>query len=160
MAIANGTYFPPGTCPTEAQLQGNPVFVDDTASQPCNMSFHGNAQINSFASPGLLIVLNGAVDFEGSETYYGVIYGANQSGLGTPVVTLGGTATVVGGMAVDGSASLNLASSGNGNVACTDTSRTQKCGDLEYNSDAFNGLVGFAGAAPAPNTFRQLPASQ
>jgi len=161
MAIADGTYFAPGNCPTsESQLAGNPVYIDGTDSQPCNMQFQGNGTINSAQSPGLLIIANGSLTFNGGETFYGVIYGANQGGLSTPVVTLGGTATVIGGLAVDGSASLSLGSSGNGAVSCTDTSNAQKCGDLEYSSAAFNGLVGFAGADPVPNTFRQLPAGQ
>jgi hypothetical protein len=108
----------------------------------------------------LLIIANGTLDFEGTLTYYGVIYGANLGNVSGPVVTLGGTSTVVGGLDVDGSASMNLGSSGNGLVNCTDTSAAQKCGDLEYLAAAFNGLVGFAGADPAPNSFRQLPAGQ
>ena len=75
-------------------------------------------------------------------------------------MTLGGTSTVVGGISVDGNAALNLGSSGNGAVNCTDTSKSQKCGDLEYNAAAFSGLAGFDGAASAPDMFRQLPNNQ
>jgi hypothetical protein len=126
----------------------------------CAIKIQSDDTINSLSSPGLLIVANGTLDFEGSLTYYGVIYAANLGNDSGPVVTLGGTSTVMGGLDVDGSAALNLGSSGNGVINCTDTSASQKCGDLEYDAAAFNGLVGFAGADPAPNSFRQLPAGQ
>jgi hypothetical protein len=92
----------------------------------------------------------------GSATFYGVIYGVNASNQSTSIVTLGGTSTVLGGLAVNGSASLSLGSSGNG-VGCTSGN---KCGDLEFDPGAFNTLIGFGGASQTPNTFRQLPATQ
>jgi Tfp pilus assembly protein PilX len=161
MAIADGTYIPASTpCSTitAAQLQGGPVYIEGGTG--CAIKIQSNDTINSLSSPGLLIVANGTLDFEGSLTYYGVIYAANLGNDSGPVVTLGGTSTVMGGLDVDGSAALNLGSSGNGVINCTDTSASQKCGDLEYDAAAFNGLVGFAGADPAPNSFRQLPAGQ
>jgi Tfp pilus assembly protein PilX len=165
MAVANGTYFAPGSCPTSAsQLAGAVVYVDGTNSQPCNMTFTANSDMNSSTSPGLLVIVNGTLTLGGSNTFWGVIWAANQGNLTGNVVTLQGTTTVVGGITVDGSgtAALNLGSSGNGAVSCTDTGGTgaNKCGDLEFNLAAFGSLIGFAGADATPNTFRQLPNSQ
>jgi hypothetical protein len=166
LAIEKGTYIPSSVaCSsiTAAQLQGSPVYIEGNAS--CNgsggISISSNPQINAPPlPPGLLVIVNGTISFSGTATYYGVIYAPNEGGYTGDVVTLGGTSTVVGGISVDGNASLNLGSSGNGAVDCTDTSKSQKCGDLEYDAGAFSGLSGFDGAASAPNMFRQLPNDQ
>jgi Tfp pilus assembly protein PilX len=167
LAIEDGTYIPSSTdCTTitASQLQGQVVYVEGNSNCYGNggINIQSNSVFNSFSSPGLLIIANGTLAFKGNSTFYGIIYAANQANYSGTVVYLGGTTTVIGGVAVDGSGqlALNLGSSGNGAVACTDTGFNNKCGDLEYDANAFNGLVGFAGAAPVPNTFRQLPNSQ
>ncbi len=164
LAVEDGTYFAPGSCPTSAsQLTGSPVYLDGTDSEPCNLSITGNGTANSSASPGFLVDVNGTITFGGSMTYYGVIYDPNEGDVtSSPILTLQGTATIVGGVDVDGDASLQVGSSGNGVQSCTDTGGTgaDKCGDLEYDAAAFNTLSGFDGAAPASNTFRQLPDNQ
>jgi hypothetical protein len=157
MAQAAGTYIPASTACSSisaSQLQGAIVYIEGSSS--CNISITSNPVINSQASPGVVILANGTIDLGGSATFYGLIYGANLSGLTSAVVTLDGTATVVGGIAVDGNASLNLGSSGNG----VDCASSNKCGDLMFDSAAFNNIVGFGGADQTPNTFRQLPVSQ
>ena len=142
-----------------SQLQGDPVYVDGTGCGTIKITGNQDANDPPLAS-GFLVLANAGLDLEGTGTYYGVIYAPNLTGLTGDIVTLGGTSTVVGGLNVDGSASLNLGSSGNGVVNCTDTGKNNKCGDLEFDSAAFNGIQGFAGADPAPNTFRQLPNTQ
>jgi Tfp pilus assembly protein PilX len=157
MAQANGTYYGSGTnCSTigAAQLTGALVYIE--GSPTCNISIPSNPVINSATSPGWVILNDGTLNFGGSATFYGVIYGVNASNQSIPIVTLGGTTTVLGGLAVNGNASLSLGSSGNG-VNCT---ASNKCGDLEFDPNAFNTLIGFGGAQQTPNTFRQLPASQ
>jgi Tfp pilus assembly protein PilX len=166
LAIQNGTYIPasvPCSSITAAQLQGSAVYIEGNAScnGPGGITIPSNPQINAPPlSSGLLVIVNGTISFTGSGTFYGVIYAPNQGGYTGNVVTLGGTSTVVGGLNVDGNASLSLGSSGNGAVNCTDTSKSQKCGDLEYNAAAFSALDGFGGAVSAPNMFRQLPSNQ
>jgi Tfp pilus assembly protein PilX len=167
LAIADGTYIPSSTpCSsiTDTQLAGKVVYIEGNSSCYGNggIQITSNGTFNSFTSPGLLIIANGTISWGGNATFYGIIYAANQANYSGTVVSLGGTTTVIGGVAVDGSGqlALNLGSSGNGSVACTDTGQNNKCGDLEYLATAFNGLVGFAGAAPVPNTFWQLPAGQ
>jgi hypothetical protein len=157
MAQAAGTYIPSSTnCSsiTDSQLAGAMVYIE--GSSTCNITISSNATINTQASPGVLILANGTLSFTGGATFYGLIYGANLSGSTASIVTLGGTATVVGGLAVDGNASASLGGSGNG----VDCAPSVKCGDLMYDSAAFNNILGFGGADQTPNTFRQLPASQ
>ena len=157
MAQAAGTYIPSTTACgsiTASQLAGAIVYIEGSSS--CAISIASNPVINSQASPGVLILANGTLSFTGSGTYYGLIYGANLSGSSASIVNLNGTSTVVGGIAVDGNASMSLGSSGNG----VDCSPSNKCGDLMFDSAAFNNIVGFGGADQTPNTFRQLPASQ
>lgn len=165
LAIQKGTYIPasvPCSSITAAQLQGSPVYIEGNSS--CygtgGISIASNPQINTLLTPGFLVLVNGTIAFTGSATFYGVIYAPNVGGYTGDVLSLGGTATVVGGVNVDGNASLTVGSSGNGVINCTDTSNSQKCGDLEYNAAAFSGLSGFDGAASAPNMFRQLPNNQ
>jgi hypothetical protein len=159
LAISRGTYFPASTnCSSigAAQLQGAPVYIEGGSS--CAISLTSNPTINSLASPGFLVLVNGTISFGGTLTYFGVIYAANQGGSSGNVVSLGGTATVVGGITADGNAALTLGSSGNGVLNCTDTGN--KCGDLEYNASGFSNVNGFAGANSTPNSFRQLPNNQ
>lgn len=157
MAQAAGTYYGSSTdCSSisASQLAGAIVYIEGSSS--CAISISSNPVINTEASPGVLILANGTISFTGSATFYGLIYGANLSGLTSNIVTLNGTSTVVGGIAVDGNASLALGSSGNG----VDCAPSNKCGDLMFDSAAFNNIVGFGGADQTPNTFRQLPVSQ
>lgn len=157
MAQANGTYYPAGTdCNTigASQLTGQLVYIE--GGPTCSITITSNPVINSRTSPGWVILNDGKMTFGGTATFYGVIYAVNASNQTGDLVTLGGTSTVLGGLAVNGSADLSLGSSGNG-VECT---TGNKCGDLEFDAAAFNTLVGFGGAQQTPNTFRQLPASQ
>jgi len=157
MAQAAGTYIPSTTdCGsiTPSQLAGAMVYIE--GSSTCAISLSSNPVINSASSPGVLIIANGTLTFGGGATFYGLIYGANLSGSTSSIINLTGTSTVVGGIAVDGNASLTLGDSGNG-VGCA---AGTKCGDLMFDSGAFNNIIGFGGADQTPNTFRQLPANQ
>lgn len=159
LAIQDGTDITtPCSSITAAQLQGSVVYVE--GGPGCAISIPSNPTINGASSPGLLVIADGTLSFTGSATFYGVIYAPNPSGYTGNVVSLGGTSTVVGGINVDGNASLELGSSGNGVVSCNDTGSSQKCGDLEYSLASFTGLYGFGGAVAGPNTFRQLPNNQ
>jgi Tfp pilus assembly protein PilX len=175
LAIEKGTYIcaspscassghSPVSCSsiTAAQLQGSPVYIDGDASCYGNGDIRvpSNPTINTLSAPGFLVIVDGSIEFTGSATYYGVIYAPNPAGHSGNILTLGGTSTIVGGVNVDGNAALTLGSSGNGAVNCTDTGKSQKCGDLEYDAAAFSGLTSFDGAASAPNMFRQLPNNQ
>jgi Tfp pilus assembly protein PilX len=166
-ANANGTYF--SGCPTlsdSSQLAGSVVYIEGGNSQtPCNIKVTGNGTVNSSTSPGLIVLVNGTLTFGGNFTYYGVIYGVNAQNVqppapGSDIVTLGGTSTVVGGIDIDGLGTVNLGSSGNGVNCSGNGNGNNKCGDLQFAQSAFPPLTAFAGAAGAPNSFRQLPAGQ
>ncbi len=157
MAMAAGTYIPASTdCSTitASQLAGAIVYVE--GGPTCAISIPSNPVRNSQAHPGVLIIADGTISFTGSATFYGLIYAANLSGSSASLINLNGTSTVVGGIAADGYATFYLGSSGNG----TDCTASNKCGDLMFDSAAFNNIEGFGGADQTPNTFRQLPASQ
>jgi len=159
LAIADGTYYGPGSCPTTMpQLQGAPVYVDGTGCGTITITGNGDANDPPLPS-GFLVVVNAPIDFEGTGTYYGVIYDANALGSSGNVVTLGGNTTVIGGVVVDGNGMVNLGSSGNGTGSGAGCSQN-KCGDLEYNLPAFSQLQGYGGAAATPNSFRELPDTQ
>lgn len=159
MAIADGTYFGPGNCPTDmSQLTGDPVYVDGTGCGTITIGGSSTANAPTLP-PGFLVVVNAPISFTGTGTYYGVIYDANAQGSSGNVVTLGGNTTVIGGVIVDGEGMVSLGSSGNGTGGGAGCSE-HKCGDLQYNLAAFNQLQANAGAAGVPNTFRQLPSTQ
>lgn len=162
LASADGTYYPAGNCnwfnsPTAAQV----VYI----TGPCSSSSLTAANVGYNSTTGtcssytFLVVANGPVTMGGNTDFCGVIYAPNLSGMSGNIVTLNGDATIIGGLNVDGNASLNLGDSGNG-TSCTDTNRNQKCGDLEFALGAFLNIQGFAGVDPTPNSFRQLPNNQ
>lgn len=106
---------------------------------------------NSDASPGILLFLNGSLTLSGSETFYGLIYGANQGGAvppcialsAPPVVTVHGNARVHGAVFVDGCGVVAVGES-NGNVM--------------FDSNVIHGEYAIQ-TVPAQNTFRIVPNS-
>jgi type II secretory pathway pseudopilin PulG len=160
LAKQDGGYYPPGTCPTEAQLTNTVVYIDGNATNPAACSYSAGNTINSPSNPGLLVIPYGTFALTGGEIFYGLIYDANEQGASgtTDVVTLSGNSTIYGGIDVDGNGGVSLGDSGNGTTCLDPDKSNQKCGDLEYLANAFNGLVGFGGADATPNSFRQLPA--
>ena len=162
LAMQEGTYYPANDCnfsnpnatgAANGGLAGSPVYI----TGPCNVSL-GPVTINGRTSLGFVVLVNGTWSMTGNGTYWGVLYAANQGGISGDIVTLGGDSTIVGGIDVDGGASLNLGDSGNGALPCSDTGR--KCGDLEFDKAAFENIDGLAGARSTPNSFRQLPDNQ
>jgi Tfp pilus assembly protein PilX len=97
-AQALGKYY--ATCPNP--IPSAPlVFVENG---PCSMG--GNTQVNSPASPGLLIINGGTsapvMSLGGTSNFYGIIYVVNASSLTAfNVVDIGGNAQVQGAVVVD-----------------------------------------------------------
>ena len=102
-AKAAGTWFNicPGTLPS-APL----VFVETGGC-----SYTGNAQYNTPAAPGMLVLNSGTLNFGGTTSFYGLIYAVNSGGATGNVVSLGGNAQVVGAIVVDGSGGVSAGSS-------------------------------------------------
>jgi Tfp pilus assembly protein PilX len=136
-AKALGTYYATG-CP--ATLTGAVVFIENG-----NCSYTGGTH-NSAASPGLVVINTGTLNLGGNVTYYGVIYAANAQASTGDVITLGGTATIQGAIAVEGGGGV-LAGSSKLNIV--------------YDPAATANLFGYGATAEvSQNTFRELPAGQ
>jgi type II secretory pathway pseudopilin PulG len=147
-AIAAGTYFPAGTCPT-AGLPGV-VYVENA-----NCVYQSNTVWNSDAAPGALIFASGTVTFNGTLNFYGIVYMANGQGsvptsgpctsaqLGsTPVFTVHGGGNMYGGVFVD---------------KCGMVDAGDEKFDLNFDSAAFSGIRAIATPELAKNTFRIIP---
>jgi Tfp pilus assembly protein PilX len=139
-AKASGTYYASG-CP--ASLAGPVVFIENG-----NCSYTGGT-FNSVAAPGLVVVKTGALSLGGNVTYFGTIYAANENlppADAGDIVSLGGTATVQGGIVIEGRGGL-LAGSSKLNVV--------------YDPGGSANLFGYGTSAEiSHNTFRELPADR
>lgn len=141
-AIANGTYFGPGVCPSSmSQLAGSPVYIEG----PCSLSYTGNLSINSASAPGWVVLVNGTLLLDGTATFYGLIYAVNAQASSSDVVTLHGNTSVIGGITVDGNGTINFGSSGV---------------NLQYANTVFGQMLVSGGSAETPNSFRILPQNQ
>ena len=134
-AQALGTYS--SGCPSSPA--GALVFVESG-----NCSYAGGGSANSSAVPGMFVVATGRITFSGSFDYYGMVYGANLQASTDAVVSIQGTATVFGSIAVDGAGGVRAGSSGP---------------NVVYNDGIFPNITTFSGAAPVQGTWRELPAS-
>ena len=78
-AKALGTYYAAGAaCPASAALNNPLVFIEQ--SNDCDFEITAGGQWNSPASPGVLVVGSGMVQFTSNkDTYYGVVYNVNGS---------------------------------------------------------------------------------
>ncbi|MFN2617404.1 MAG: hypothetical protein ABR581_09805 [Thermoleophilaceae bacterium] len=130
----SNTYYGPGVaCPSN--LTGALVFVEDT-----NCSGGGN----SASTPGMLVLFKGTLSVGGNSTYYGVVYAANRNQLTGNVVQVTGNGLIQGAIAVDYDGGV-LAGSSKTNVV--------------FDPNVFNAVTSSTGAAMAPGTFREIPAS-
>jgi Tfp pilus assembly protein PilX len=144
-AQAAGRYYAPGSCPTTAaqlaSVNGAPVYVKG----PCAIgTITGNAVINSSAVPGALIIENGSLALGGNVTFYGLVYAVNKQNSNAALVSLNGTAAIVGGVIVDGLGGISAGASKM---------------NLIFDSRASTLLKGSAGATVNKNTFRVVPTS-
>jgi hypothetical protein len=94
-AIANGTYY--ATCPATAP-SGAVVWIE---SGDCHWT--GNGTLNP-TQPGLMIVNQGTVNFDGTLVFNGLVYALNNPtpSVARTVVTTSGNAQIVGAVFVDG----------------------------------------------------------
>jgi Tfp pilus assembly protein PilX len=105
-AQVSGTYTASG-CP--ANPSGAVVFIE-FGNCSYNNSVPGPC-CNSAGSPGILVVANGAVSFNGNLTYYGVVYAANLQASTGPVITIDGNALVQGALDADGAGKVDVGES-------------------------------------------------
>jgi len=136
-AIANGTYY--ASCPTEAQLTGQVVYVESG-----NCSYNSNSQFNSPQAPGMLILNAGTISISGTANFYGVIYAANANALTGTVVSTQGTGQIVGGVLVDGLGQVVLGSSSSPKI--------------QFDVNAFRAVASYGAAGIVQNTWREIRA--
>lgn len=136
-AKSNGTFYT--SCPSS--LSGAVVYVEGCPA----ISVTGNGVYNSASSPGFLLLAEGTLSLGGGATYYGAIYARNPTNSSAALVTLGGTAAVVGAIDVDGNGGIYFGSSAE---------------NLVYSPTAITELKASTGAAATRNTFRVLPYGQ
>lgn len=146
-AIANGTYYPAGTCPPAGTA--GIVYVENA-----DCSYSGNTDWNSPAVPGTLIFASGTLSFNGSLNFYGILYMANGQGTAPgsgvcqpaqangPIVTVHGNGSINGAVFVDKCGTVDAGSSKF---------------NIVYSSSAFGAFQAFATPALAKNTFRIMP---
>ena len=130
------SYYPAGTCPPS--LTGRLVFVEDLTGCP------GYSGGNTPSSPGGLVFMRGTLSLGGNAVFYGVVYAGNKQNSTGAVVSISGTASIQGAIAVDGPGGVSAGSS-----------RT----NVVFDPRAFSLLQALANATMAPNTWRQLPAN-
>jgi Tfp pilus assembly protein PilX len=155
-AQSNGTYYN-GACPTS--LTGL-VYVDNPPGGGCtflggtwNMSSSPPAKTDV---PGMIIMGDGTLTFNGNISYFGVIYMVNASGTAPtsgactsaqqngPVFAVHGTGSIYGSIFVDKCGTIDAGSSAY---------------NLIFDSDAFNAATAATQPNLAKNTFRIIPNS-
>jgi len=155
-AQTNGSYYN-GTCPTG--LTGL-IYVDNPPGGGCtylggswNMSRSPPANTDV---PGMIVMGDGTLTFNGNISYFGVIYMVNASGAAPasgactaaqqngPVFTVHGTGSIYGSIFVDKCGTIDAGSSAY---------------NLVFDSDAFNAATAYAQPNLAKNTFRIVPNS-
>ena len=111
---------------------------------PCNVSVTSSGQINSSATPGVLVIENGTFTLGGTVNFYGLLYMVNKQASSGSVVNIQGNAQVNGIVNIDGNGGITAGSS-----------KT----NLVYDPRAAGLLRGSSGAAISRGTFRTLPPS-
>jgi Tfp pilus assembly protein PilX len=133
-AIADGTFF--ATCPSDvSMLAGETVWIDSG-----NCVYTANSDVNSQASPGALFV-NGTINFGGTASFWGLIYGINPNNSSGTIVDVEGSATVQGGVIVDGQGTYIAGS---------------KALNIVFRPQAFDGVKTFGSAGIIQNTWREI----
>jgi Tfp pilus assembly protein PilX len=155
-AQANGTYYN-GTCPTS--LTGL-VYVDNPPGGNCTY-LGGNWNMSSSPPaktdvPGMIIMGDGTLTFNGTINYFGVIYMVNASGTtptsgactsaqqNGPVFEVHGTGSIYGSIFVDKCGTIDAGSSAY---------------NIIFDSAAFNAATAYSQPNLAKNTFRIIPNS-
>ncbi|HUR84835.1 MAG TPA: hypothetical protein VMY78_05780, partial [Solirubrobacteraceae bacterium] len=147
-AFANGTMY--DTCPTDVQLTGEVVYIKQVPVEGC--SYNINGDINSAASPGIIVVEQslGRFELRGNLHLYGLMYFMNVGGAPPAdqiVLDMDGTITVSGSIAIDGNGALRAGSSGDGG---------QGEPNLSFDQSLFGQLKAYGTAGILQNSWREI----
>ena len=132
-----GTYYATG-CPDSPS--GTLVFIENA---DCTYS-GGGGTANSETSPGMILVARGTVTLGGNFTYYGLVYAANLQRSNGAVITLGGTAEIVGSVSADYGGGVSAGSSGK---------------NITYSEQVFPEIRSHRTVGIVQGSWRELPAS-
>ena len=135
LAEANGTHFP--GCP--ANPSGTVVVVE-TGDCVYNNAVPGPC-CNTAAAPGIFIVKNGTFSLGGNLEFRGIVYALNQQNSSSNVISLQGTAAILGSVMVDGNGGVLAGSSGT---------------NIVFDPRAFDGARSFGTAGIVQNTWREI----
>jgi type II secretory pathway pseudopilin PulG len=142
-AQATGTFHSAatGNCPSStSEMNGLPAYVEGCGE----LKISGGVG-NSATKPGFFVLADGTLELNGNAEFFGIIYARNPTNLNSPVVSLGGTAQIIGAINVDGNGGIEFGSSK---------------ANLIYEPRAIRELKVYSGAVPTRNTFRVLPNNQ
>lgn len=149
-ASANGTIY--NGCPTDAQLTGAVVYIVEVPAAGCQYTINGGGEINSAASPGIIVVERSLGPFvlRGNLRFYGLMYFMNKPD-GPPadkiVLDLGGTIIISGSLAIEGDGTLAVGSSGAGG---------QDEPNLSFDQSLFGQLKTYGAAGILQNSWREI----
>ena len=135
-AIADGTYYAAGTCPSEAGLSGSIVYIENA-----NCSYTSNTQFNSPEEPGMVVLANGSLSLSGTTKFYGIVYHANEANSTGEAVRVHGNGRVFGGVLVDGNA--------------TTVAGSSKL-NIQLDPNAFTAVRSYGSAGIVQNTWREI----
>jgi hypothetical protein len=137
-ARANSTYYS-GGCPSS--LAGPMVFIENGN---CSYTTGGPAAtFNSLDAPGMVVIARGTLTLGGNSRYYGFIYAANLQNSTGYVVSTQGTASIIGGVAVEGQGGVLAGSSGT---------------NIAFNRNVFSLAKGYGEPAVVKGTWREVAA--
>jgi len=166
-AIADGTYFPAGTCPANAaQLTGAVVWVEQCStsyasigpySTPCVVPDGMSTNcINPTTKPGLLIWHCGTLSMTAQQTFYGIVYLVNNSdgtcasfparSGGCPAASVyasSGGAGTLGALVADGGACVEIGSNSL---------------NMKFDANVFSTVTSYGTVGLVQNTWRELKA--
>lgn len=140
-AKALGTYYASGTCPTSPA--GRIVFIENAN---CTFDNSSGSVFNTAAQPGVLIVNQGTVTFNGDVTYHGIIYAPNAQNSSGNVVSLLGNSDIAGEVLVDG----------NGKLTVGDSGTNGKGGGVTFDANVAATVNSFGSVGIVENTWREL----
>ncbi len=147
-ATANGTVY--ASCPTDAQLTGEVVYIQQVPASGCAYTINGS--INSPESPGIIVVEQslGRFELRGNLYLYGLLYMMNSGGAPPAdkiIVDLDGTITISGSIAIDGDGALRAGASGAGG---------QGEANITFDNSLFGQLKAYGTAGILQNSWREI----
>ena len=105
--------------------------------------YTGNDTFNSAANPGMVILLSGKLELNGTVNYHGLIYHANLSNSSdSDLVKIHGNSQLAGGVIVEGQGGVEAGSSGKRNI--------------KFDPNALQNVNAFGTAGVVQNTWREI----